>query len=71
MEERNGEELMAHSGEREPQFVKENIIKGFTYTKQGGIRIDGLVTRRKSNIRDMPADLIIWNTVILSVIKLF
>ena len=45
-----GEELMAHSGEREPQFVKENIIKGFTYTKQGGIRIDGLVTRRNNEI---------------------
>ena len=45
-----GEELMAHSGEREPQFVKENIVEGFTYTKQDGVRIDGLVTRRNNEI---------------------
>ena len=50
MEERNGEELMAHSGEREPQFVKENIVEGFTYTTQGGIRIAGLVSRRNNEI---------------------
>lgn len=45
-----GEELMAHSGEREPQFVKENIVEGFTYTKQDGVRIDGLVTRRNNEL---------------------
>ena len=32
------------------QQCQENIVNGFTYTMQGGKRMDGLVTRRNNEL---------------------
>ena len=45
-----GKEFLKHSGEEDPNFNKENIVNGFTYTMQGGKRMDGLVTRRNNEL---------------------